>query len=58
MGVVSLGKHRKSGISHNHANSIARTREVNKEMEKQAELKIKQKGKLTSNFKELFNGYN
>lgn len=49
-----LRKHAISGVSHNHANSIAHTREHNREMEIQAEIKKKQKGKLFPTVKEAF----
>lgn len=49
-----MSKHRKSGVAHNHANSIARVREYNQEQAKLVELKKKQKGQLFSSVKEVF----
>lgn len=49
-----LSKHRKSGVSHNHRHSIEMTREYNREQEKIAEMKKKQKTKLFGSVKEVF----
>lgn len=53
-GSAGMSKHRKSGVAHNHANSISRVREYNKELERLAELKKRQKGKLYSSVLEVF----
>ena len=50
---IGGGKHRKSGVSHNQSNSIARAREENERIEKETELKKKKKGKMYNNVKDL-----
>ena len=52
-----LSKHRSSGTSHNHANSLQRVREENAKLKKEAELREKRKMKNNS-VKDLFKGYN
>lgn len=49
-----MRKHARSGVAHNHRNSLEHTREFNRLQEKQAELKKKQKGKLFNSVKEAF----
>lgn len=49
-----MQKHRKSGRSSNHANTIAMNRERQKELEAEAELARKQKGEWFSNIRDLF----
>lgn len=49
-----MSKHRKSGVAHNHANSIQRTREFNREMEAIKLQKEKQKPKMFSSVKDVF----
>ena len=53
-GGIGMGKHRKSGVAHNHAVSRARTREYNKMLEEQAALREKRKGKSYNSVRELF----
>jgi len=52
-----MQKHRKSGVAHNHAHTIARNREEQERLEKEAELRKKRKTKSGS-VKDLFKGYN
>lgn len=51
---MGMRKHARSGISHNHTNSINRAREYNKEQERINELKSKRKGRMFSSVKEVF----
>lgn len=50
----SLGRHGRSGVAHNHRNSIERVREFNKEQERVAEIRKKQKPPLYSSVAEVF----
>jgi hypothetical protein len=52
---MGLRKHARSGVSHNHAISIARAREEAQRLEKEEELRKKRKGKLFNSVKEAFN---
>lgn len=49
-----MHRHATSGYNHNHANTIARVREHNKELERIAEMEKRKKGKLYSSVKEVF----
>ena len=49
-----MTKHRTTGVSHNHANSIARVREINRELEQEASRREKRKGKMFDSVQELF----
>lgn len=49
-----MHKHATSGVAHNHAVSIARVREYNKEQEELAELRKKQKGQTFGSVTEAF----
>ncbi len=51
-GGSGMHKHATSGVAHNHANTIAMNREAAKEMQRQAELKKRRKGKMYSSVKE------
>lgn len=49
-----MRKHRISGVAHNHAHSVSRVREYNKEQERLNELRNKRKGKTYSSVSEVF----
>lgn len=49
-----MHKHATSGVAHNHAVSIARVREENERLEKEAELRKKRKGKWYDTVRDLF----
>lgn len=52
---VGMRKHALSGVAHNHANSISRVREYNRELEEIKLLREKRKPKMYSSIRELFN---
>ena len=52
---VSMKRHGKSGVPHNHSVSIARVREENQRLEKERKLRELRKGKMYSSISELFN---
>lgn len=51
-----MSKHRKSGVSHNHAHTIALNREAAKKAEQDAEIARKRKGKLFNSVSDVFKG--
>lgn len=52
-GGSGLSKHRKSGVASNHANSIQRTREVNKKLEEEQARRNRLKPESFSSVSEL-----
>jgi hypothetical protein len=52
-----MGKHRKSGVAHNHAHTIAQNREEQKRLEEEAKIKKQRKGK-SGTVKDIFENYN